>query len=198
VRTLLASCLVLAAFHAAAADPLIVYKYRMPDGRMQYSDKPIRGGELIEAFEYTPPPAPTAIRPEASKSDAAGLERIKKHLTALEAAWREVQESGRALEAAVARRETEAGPSAGEVTGLSSPGPTAPPTSAGGPGDTVAPPSAGGPGKAAPPAAGGPMSDRRGGGRRPEYFARIAKLDADVDAARKRNQQAWERYNKLR
>jgi len=42
------------------------------------------------------------------------------------------------------------------------------------------------------------MAIRRGGGMRPEYRARIASLEADVQAARARNQEAWRRYNQLR
>jgi hypothetical protein len=74
-------------------------------------------------------------------------------------------------------------------------GPAAP--SAGGPMPSAAP-SEGGPAFVAPPAAGGPMAERRGGGMRPEYRARMAALEADVATARLRNQEAWSRYNQLR
>lgn len=184
-RTLVSMLLCCACGAAWAQAPLVIYKYRGTDGRMHYSDKPVRGSELIEAFEYTPPPAPPAIRPQASTSDAAGLERIKKHLGALETAWADVQESGRALAAAEELRAAGTAPGEGETQSLTGP-------------STPAPPSAGGPQPPAPPSAGGPMGNLRGGGRNAAYFERQARLEAAVEAARKRNQQAWERYNKLR
>jgi len=191
---LIAACLLIANA-ASAAGPVVIYKYRGADGKMQYSDKPIKGGELIEAFEYTPPP-PASPRPNTSKSDNAGEARIRKHLAELEAAWAEVQASGKALAEAEARRAAGVGPEEGETRMLSGPATPAPP-SAGGP-MTPAQPSEGGPTNPPPPSAGGPMGTRRGGGRNQAYFERQARLEATVEAARLRNQQAWARYNQLR
>ena len=166
----------------AAAQSVVIYKYRGADGKMRYSDKPLSGGELIEAFEYTPPP-PASPQPDTSKSDTAGEKRITKHLAELEAAWAEVQSSGRELAEAEARRAAGAAPLDNENQGL------APMTN---------PSSAVGPATPAPPSAGGPMGNWRGGGRNAAYFERQAKLEAAVEAARRRNQDAWARYNQLR
>ncbi len=192
---LAAGCLILACAAANAAEPIYLYKYRGADGKTLYSNRPIAGAELIESFEYTPP-APSARRPDTSKSDAAGEERIRKQQSGLEAAWVEVQQSGSALAEAEARLAAGVTPGEGEVRALGGPATPAPPP-AGGP-MAPAPPSAGGPMAPAPPSAGGPMGTRRGGGMRPEYRARIAALEAAVQAARLRNQQAWSRFNELR
>lgn len=194
MKPLLAAALFLA--FAATSSAETIYKYRSADGKMHYTNRPIRGAELIEAFEYTPPPV-SAPRPNTSKSDAAGEQRIKKHLSDLEAAWAEVQASGAALAAAEERLADGATPGEGDMRALAGPASPAPP-SAGGP-MAPAPPSAGGPPAApAPPSAGGPMGARRGAGPRPEYLARVAALEADVAKARLRNQGAWSRYNQLR
>lgn len=190
---LITACLILASTTANAAE--IIYKYRGADGKTHYSNRVIPGAELIETFEYTPP-APSTPSPARSKSDAAGEERIKKHLSSLEAAWAEVQESGSALASAEARLAAGVTPEEGETRALGGPATPAPP-SAGGP-MPPAPPSAGGSISPAPSSAGGPMGTRRGGGLRPEYHERLAKLEAEVAAARVRNQQAWARYNQLR
>ena len=175
------ACLVVAAA-ASAAGPVLIYKYRGADGKMQYSDKPIKGGELIEAFEYTPPAA-ASPQPDTSKSDAAGETRIKKHLSDLEIAWAEVQLSGRLLAEAEARLAAGAAPLEGETRMLAT-------------SETPAPPPAGGP--MTPPSANDSLGVRRGGGRNRAYFERQARLEAAVETARQRNQRAWERYNQLR
>lgn len=188
-----AGCLLLAFATASAADT--IYKYRGADGETLYSSQPIQGAKLIESFNYTPPET-VSPSPDTSRSDAAGEVRISKQLSALDAAWVEVQESGKALAAAEARLATGATPEEGDVRGLVGPATSAPP-SAGGP-MAPAPPSAGGPMAPAPPSAGGPMGARRGGGLRPEYLERLARLEADVQVMRTRNQDAWSRFNSLR
>src|SRR5262245_24849055 len=119
---------------AALADTVTIYRYRDTDGRSHFSDTPIPGARLMEKFRYEMP-VRQASGASMSKSDADGLIRIDKHLSALEAAWNEVQESERALAAAEQRRAAGAAPNENEVVGLASPGPAAPPPSAGGPGE---------------------------------------------------------------
>ncbi len=196
MKTLLAAaCLALASAAANAAETITIYKYRGADGRPLYSDRPIPGARLIESIQYVLP-APSSPRSDTSKSGAAGEERIKNHLSELDAAWAEVKASGSALAAAEARLAAGVTPEEGEPRALAGPSTPAPP-SAGGP-MAPAPPPAGGPLAPAPPPAGGPMGTRRGGGLSPEYQARIAALEADVQAARVRNQEAWARFNRLR
>src|SRR5260221_5456099 len=160
------ACLVFAAA-ASAAGPVFIYKYRSADGKMQYTDKPIKGGELIEALEYTPPAA-ASPRPDTSKSDAAGEQRIRKHLSDLEVAWAEVQASGKALAEAEARRAAGVAPEDGETRMLATPAVPAP-TTTGGP-MTL-------------PSANDSLGTRRGGGRSPAYFERQALLEAGLRAA---------------
>src|SRR6266581_3537631 len=183
MKTLLAAaCLALASAAANAGETINIYKYRGADGRPLYSDRPIPGARLIESIQYVLP-APSSPRPDTSKSGAAGEERIKNRLSELDAAWAEVKASGSALAAAEARLAAGVTPEEGEPRALAGP---------------PAPPPAGGPLAPAPPPAGGPMGTRRGGGFSPEYQARIAALEADVQAARVRNQEAWARFNQLR
>jgi len=174
MRPLLVAALFLA--FAAPGTAETIYKYRSADGKMHYSNRPMRGLELIEAFEYTPPPpAPDTSERRASteKSDAAGEQRIKKHLAALEAAWIEVQASGTAL-ASAEEALASATPEEGDMQGLATPA------------------------SAAPPSAGGPMGTNRRAGPSPAYRARLEALEANVAIARQRNQEAWSRYNQLR
>ena len=188
---LLAALLLLAPAIAAET----IYKYRRADGRMIYSNRPMPGVELIEAFEYKFD-KPTAARVDASKSDAAGEARIKAHLAALEKAWSAVQEAHKALATAQERLRAGVEPQEGEGRALAGPAtPAAPAT--GGPQGPAAP-AAGGPAKAAPPAVGGPLGTRRGGGMQPEYRARMEALQAEVQAARARLDSALRRYNELR
>ncbi len=168
-----------------------VYKYRRADGKTVYSNRPIRGLELIETFEYKAvEPAPPSAA--AAKSDAEGEARIKKYLDELQSAWTEVQEATRALARAEARLRAGVGPQSGDREGVATsalpppvagkPPPTQPPVG-------VAPP--------ASPAVGGSMSGRRGRAS-PEYVARIEALEAEVATARTRLDAALRKYNQLR
>ena len=158
-----------------------IYKYRRADGRVIYSNRPMPGVELIEAFDYKFD-KPAAARAGAAKSDAAGEQRIKAHLAALEKAWTEVQEASKALAAAEERLRAGVEPQSGEREGVAT---------------TTAPPAAGGVPPSAPPAVGGSLSGRRGRVS-PEYVARMQALEADVQAARTRVNAALRRYNQLR
>jgi hypothetical protein len=187
-----------------------VYKYRRADGSVEYSNRLLLGRELIETFEYKfAAPSTVPAGSGSSKSDAEGEARIKKHLDNLQAAWTEVQEATRALADAEARLAAGVGPLESEGTSLAGPAPIPPgttpppgvlvpiPPAVGGP-QTPVPPAAGGPLPAPPPGAGGPMGTRRGGGRNPEYLARMEALEAGVRAARARLDAALRRYNEMR
>jgi hypothetical protein len=176
----LIACLLLASTAAAET----IYKYRRADGQMIYSNRRLPGLELIEAFEYRIPPPAARAAPSASdkKAAAAGDERIKKHLSALDAAWSEVQAATRALEAAEKRQAAGVEPLPGDRQAVAV---------------EAAPPTVGGVPAPVPPALGGSMSGRRGRAS-PEYLARLEALDADVQAARARLDAALRRYNELR
>ena len=172
----LVACLLLAATAAAET----IYKYRRADGRTTYSNRPVRGLELIETFDYKFA-EPGRASAGAAKSDAEGEARIKKHLDALQAAWTEVQDASRALAAAEQRLRAGTEPQPGEREGVAS---------------GAAPPGAGGVASAPPPAIGGAMSGRRGRAT-PEYLARMEALEAGLRSARERLDAALRRYNQL-
>jgi hypothetical protein len=180
---------------AGYAQTVSIYKYRLPDGRVEYSNRLIPRAELIETFEYRfaePVPAERVV----SKSEAEAEARIERYLAALRDAWTEVQEARKALDTAEARLAAGAGPKDEEGRALAGPATPAPPA-VGGP-QPPAPPAAGGPQRPAPPAAGGPLGTRHGGGRSPDYAERTQALEADVRAARTRLDTALRRYNELR
>ncbi len=176
---LLASLLL--AFAAAAET---IYKYRRADGQVTYSNRRLPGLELVEAFEYRIPPPAARPAPSASekKAAAAGDERIARHLSALDTAWREVQLATRALEAAEQRQAAGMEPQPGDRQGVAVE--SAPPTAGGVPG-------------AVSPAVGGSMSGRRSRAS-PEYLSRMEALEADVQSARAKLDVALRRYNDLR
>ncbi len=182
---------------ASVAGAEMVYKYRGADGKITYSNQFIRGAELIEAFDYKFPAPAVAPQGDAAQSGAAVDMRIKKHLAALDAAWAEVQEATKALATAEARLSAGVEPLEGESRALGGTATPAAPVVGGL--QAPAAPGAGGPqAAAASPAVGGPMGTRRGGGRNPEYFERVAALEAEVKAARARLDEALRRYNGLR
>lgn len=169
---------------AAGAETVTIYKYRAADGRIVYSNRPLQGAELLEAFSYDFP-APSSAEPAAPKHRAEVQERIRARLLALEEAWKEVQEASRALAAAEEKRLASVEPREGEQRARRDAA-------------QFAPPAAGGPLAPAHPQAGGPLDGRRGGGLRPEYEERQRALEAEVAAARERLEAAWRRYNALR
>jgi len=197
VKILLAGLIAFSLCAGEAAGDTI-YKYRQPDGRMVYSNRPLPDGVLLETFEYRfPEPAQAQPEPESDKQRLEAEERIRGHLAALERAWQELEDARKALASAEERLRLEGGPMEGEARQLAGPE-RLPPPAVGGP-QTPAPPAAGGPQHPAPPAAGGPLGTRHGGGgRSPEYVARIEALEAEVAAARDRLEAAQRRYNALR
>ncbi|TAK41953.1 MAG: DUF4124 domain-containing protein [Betaproteobacteria bacterium] len=181
---------------SAAVAGETIYKYRLPEGRTVYSDRVLPGAILLESFEHQfPRPAASETDPEKGRLQAE--ERIRSHLAALEKAWQEVQDARVAL--ARAEERVRAGVEPLEAEPIQHAGPAAPASpSVGGP-PPPAPPAVGGPQPAAPPAVGGPMGTRHGGGgRSPEFHARIGALERDVQAARERLDTAQRRYNALR
>ena len=100
---------------AAQAGP--VYKYRLPDGRILYSDEAQPSGELQEII--TPPPAVSAAASAAQAApESAGVERAAaQDAGTLDAATREVQAARQALDAAQAALDSGLEPQPGERIG---------------------------------------------------------------------------------
>jgi hypothetical protein len=174
--------LLVIALPIAVAEAETVYKYRRPDGRMIYSNKPEPGLELIETFEYKfadPPPA----RPGAAQGAAQDEARITRRLDDLQAAWTAVQDARSELALAEERlragKVEQEGDRLGVVTG-------------------AAPPAVGGVPRTGRPATGGTMRGATRSRSSPEYLARVEALEADVAAARARLDAALRRYNDLR
>lgn len=88
------------------ADAERVYKYRMPDGKVVYSDEPVPGGRLEAEMEPPPQPGPSAApAPRSEPSDVD--KRIAARRDALERARRELDAANAAL--AEAQRRLDAG-----------------------------------------------------------------------------------------
>jgi len=116
VKTLLTLAFLVLASQATAET---IYKYRGANGRLIYSNKPVPGATLIESYERQASPPVTQQGP--SESDRQGEERIRQRLTTMDAAWKEVQDSGRALAEAEARLAAGIGPEAGDVSARGGP-----------------------------------------------------------------------------
>jgi len=196
-KPLFAALLVILLCSAEAAGETI-YRYRGVDGRTIFSDRPLAEGVLLESFDYRfPAPAQAQTESEMKKQRLEAEEGIRSHLIALDKAWQELQDARKALVSAEERLRLGVEPREGEPTQIVGPRVLAPPA-AGGP-QSAAPPARGGPQPPAPPAAGGPLGKRHGGGgRSPEYAARMEELEAEVAAARARVEAAQQRFNSLR
>jgi len=174
-----------------------IYKYRTADGRTVHTDRPLAEGVLLEKFDYQAPTASPARNESEQKKRLEAEARIRNRLRALDEAWKELQDAHDALAAAEQRLRMEVEPVEGEPTQIVGPGTLAPPA-VGGP-QHPAPPAVGGPQAPASPAVGGPLGTRHGGGgRSPEYVARMEALEANVEAARAKLEAAQQRYNSLR
>jgi hypothetical protein len=165
-RTVVAICLAIAPLVAFAT----IYKVRMPDGTILFTDSPPAGAKVIEQRETLPPPprppakaapAPGAATPRASDKAAStpsGPAATPSGSQAIDAAMAEISDAERELVAA--RRKLEAGrePLPGERLGTA------------------------------------------GGRSRlsPEYESRIADLEREVAAADARVKRAYEARNALR
>lgn len=92
------------AFFLATLAPLVaadtVYKYQRPDGKVIYSDSPVKGAKLIGQFELVPVPAAPARgeppRPAAADSGAdsraQALEEAEARIKAADQALKDAQE----------------------------------------------------------------------------------------------------------
>ena len=100
----------------AAAQSGPVYKYRLPDGRILYSDEARSSGELQQII--TPPPEPQpAAEAKAEQQPAPAAAGAEADAGALDAATREVQAARRSLEAAQAALDGGLEPQPGERIG---------------------------------------------------------------------------------
>jgi len=165
-RTVVAICLAIAPLVAFAT----IYKVRMPDGTILFTDSPPAGAKVLEQRETLPPPprqpakaapSPGATTPRASDKAAAtpsGPEATPSGSQSIDAAMAEISDAEREL--AAARRKLEAGrePLPGERLGTA------------------------------------------GGRSRlsPEYESRIADLEREVSAADARVKRAYQARNALR
>jgi len=110
VALVLATCMA-----AAAADT--VYKYQRPDGKVVYSDAPVRGAKLIGRFELVPVPAATGSSrgepprgPADATTDRRGL--------ALDEADARIKDADQALKDAQERQQQGVEPRPGERLGI--------------------------------------------------------------------------------
>ena len=118
---LLAAGLALAGSVAAQT----VYKYRHPDGRIEYSNKVLRGAVLLETIQgapavstVAPAPAPRGLTPAERRQGAVLDSRVSDRIAAREAAWLELRQATAALAAAEARLAAGLEPLPGEAGAL--------------------------------------------------------------------------------
>lgn len=105
---------------ATAASGQEIFKYRMPDGRIVYSDKHVPNATLVEAFEGVPAPDPAAAaaRQEAVRAQVkAANERAEARVQALNAISAEIAAATAELERARAALESGREPLEGERIG---------------------------------------------------------------------------------
>jgi len=104
-------------FAAASAIPALadtVYKYERPDGRLIYSDSPVKGAKLIGQFDLVPsPPAEPAPPPAKTSAD----EIADRRGAALDEADARIKAADRALTAALERQQKGMEPLPGERVG---------------------------------------------------------------------------------
>jgi hypothetical protein len=106
---------------ATGATAQQIYKYRTPDGKTVYSDKPVPGATLQEEFVPAPAPDPAvaAAREKAARAQVREAnERAAERSRALEAVTAEVDAAAAALERARATLEAGREPSEGDRTGI--------------------------------------------------------------------------------
>lgn len=103
---------------AASAAAETVYKYQRPDGKVIYSDSPVKGAKLIGQFELVPAPASAAPtqgeppRPSAGTDDGADS-----RARALEAADARIKAADQVLKDAQERQQRAVEPQPGERQG---------------------------------------------------------------------------------
>jgi hypothetical protein len=110
---------VLLAFPMAAFGQQI-FKYRTPEGRIVFSDRPVAGATLVEEFDRAPPPDPAAAAAVEAKWRARAKEvneRATERTRALDAISTEIQAASTELERARAALEAGREPLEGERIG---------------------------------------------------------------------------------
>src|SRR5437899_2495365 len=95
----------------AAADT--VYKYQRPDGKVLYSDVPLRGAKLIGRFELVPLPPQGGARGAAKDPDELARQRVQD----LDAADAAIKAADQALKDAEERQQAGVEPMPGERLG---------------------------------------------------------------------------------
>ena len=99
----------------AAADT--VYKYQRPDGKVVYSDVPLRGAKLIGRFELVPSPPRGGARGDAAPGSADVSGRAERRIAALDSADAEIKAAEQALKDAEERQQAGVEPLPGERLG---------------------------------------------------------------------------------
>jgi len=120
-RTVVAICLAIAPLVAFAT----IYKVRMPDGTILFTDSPPAGAKILEERQPLPPPATTAPAPRATPPRAADKavsapgsgSATTQGAQAIDAAMAEVSEAEREFAVAKRRLETGREPLPGERLG---------------------------------------------------------------------------------
>ena len=81
-----------------------VYKYQRPDGKVVYSDVPLRGAKLIGRFELVPLPPRGGARGDAAPGSADISRRTERRISALDAADADIKAAEQALKDAEERQ----------------------------------------------------------------------------------------------
>jgi hypothetical protein len=93
-----------------------VYKYQRPDGKVIYSDSPVKGAKLIGQFELVPVPTAPA-RSEPQRPSAATDSGADSRARALEEAEARIKAADQALKDAQERQQQAVEPLPGERQG---------------------------------------------------------------------------------
>jgi hypothetical protein len=94
-----------------------VYKYQRPDGKVVYSDVPLRGAKLIGRFELVPLPPRGGARGDAAPGSADISRRTERRISALDAADADIKAAEQALKDAEERQQAGVEPLPGDRVG---------------------------------------------------------------------------------
>jgi len=121
-----ALAMIVLALSAATVGAETVYKYQRADGKVVYSDVPLRGAKLIGRFELVPlpPPQPAGAAAPRAQAPAGGGpdERARRRVESLDATDAEIKAADQALKDAQERQRAGEEPLPGERIGVLSPG----------------------------------------------------------------------------